>query len=411
LHANIVDRHFLRASEPTLIGVDRFQDRSFIFFKHHEATQAIRVSSHRQEPAVPMSEREWLPEYIECLRQRLAVPSRHTDALWFSIISTEDGGARVVIGDQTVQVSPTDYLAVLKGGPLPKDHPAQLALAKPGQLYVHYSALASQRTDDDTGPLKFVRELQQENPQALIAQDPLDSKSAIRIQHLREFDKAAQIDLTAILPSAEHHVLDGKLIQNISEALKKEGVVIARYEDASAAQASAEEAPAEDAPAEESSAEDASADDASGNHPSLKLSARLTELTPNLVILSGHSDEELAGFVFDLGDKGILKDRTIIFESCETPMTAGLIRIMLADGARAVFAFEGKISPNQLEQANIDLARELSGRARGQGEKRKNGNLERVRDTFKKYDLKALPHVERLRDHVSPGASIGRLAA
>jgi hypothetical protein len=113
-------------------------------------------------------------------------------------------------------------------------------------------------------------------------------------------------------------------------------------------------------------------------------------LAPNLVVLSGHSSEELATFVRGLGNAGVFADRVIVLQSCETPLNRQLAReIVSRYRAAAVFVYEGLIPVNDLEPATIDLVRALDHKVKWPGD-----TLREIRDVLGRYKLRAVPHVE-----------------
>jgi hypothetical protein len=64
-------------------------------------------------------------------------------------------------------------------------------------------------------------------------------------------------------------------------------------------------------------------------------------------IITGSSGEHLATLVRDLGSKGFLKNKFVVFEACGTALTAGLVAEILGRyGAKAAYHFSGRVNPD-----------------------------------------------------------------
>jgi phosphoglycolate phosphatase-like HAD superfamily hydrolase len=79
-----------------------------------------------------------------------------------------------------------------------------------------------------------------------------------------------------------------------------------------------------------------------------------------LIVITGHSSDELAMFVHELGTKGAFEGNYVMFNSCETPLTRQLITEMNTRyGAMATFAQQGKIKVNDLDGFLVDFSESL----------------------------------------------------
>jgi hypothetical protein len=344
------------------IGFDEFSDRTrFLFFREGNQTKAVVYAANgRADFLLPA---QWFPLYAAAIKGRLSEQSKD-DVSWFSLLPTPTGGGLLQFAKHKVAISKADYERIKRGEDLPNSHPAVRALVKGRTLFVHHAHALMQRNASahlDVAE-NLVRSLQRLN--ARIVADPLDGSTASRIARVREFDAAQRVSFTAVLPDKLHGVIDGHMLPNIKDELIEAGTDVLTYEQAS-------------------------------SH--LKPLA-LKTLAPTLLVVSGHAAPEFGQFVADLGAQGVLEDRIILLESCETLPTRQLIREMTGKyKATAVFAFEGVITTDQLEPATIDLAHALTGApVRAQpGKSKTKSTLERIRDALTKHHLKAVLHVER----------------
>jgi len=136
-----------------------------------------------------------------------------------------------------------------------------------------------------------------------------------RTEQLRKTTIAA--DTTAIVADPAFHVLDGKAIQNITTELKGANVSVQRFDGTSAS---------------------------------------LTKVHGStVVVISGHSSDELGKFVAQLAESKVLDGKIVIFASCGTELTPAMVDQMVDSGAHAVIHFAGPITSVQV----TDVARSL----------------------------------------------------
>jgi hypothetical protein len=77
----------------------------------------------------------------------------------------------------------------------------------------------------------------------------------------------------------------------------------------------------------------------------------------NVIVISGHSNEQLAAFVEALGKAGAFKNNFVILNSCETPLTQEMLdRVTQEFGARAAFSQEGQIPASGVEDMLVSLS-------------------------------------------------------
>lgn len=78
--------------------------------------------------------------------------------------------------------------------------------------------------------------------------------------------------------------------------------------------------------------------------PAMKRKASSPSLT---IVITGHSNQQLAQLVRDLGSKGFLKNNFVVFESCGTALTDDLVAEMLGRyGAKAAYHYANPINPD-----------------------------------------------------------------
>ena len=91
-----------------------------------------------------------------------------------------------------------------------------------------------------------------------------------------------------------------------------------------------------------------------------------TQITPigsnrGLIVITGHSDQQLAGFVHALGASGAFRDNYVLFNSCETELTRQLVtEINTRYGAIATMAHQGTVRVDSVDSFISDFAERVS---------------------------------------------------
>lgn len=94
---------------------------------------------------------------------------------------------------------------------------------------------------------------------------------------------------------------------------------------------------------------------------------QLLAQAPNLLVVSGHNDAELAGFLDELGRLGVLRGRTLLLNTCDAPGNADLFhRIIDRYGALAIQYHGFAITPTALQWVLFEVGRMLKERPAGE---------------------------------------------
>ena len=212
------------------------------------------------------------------------------------------------------------------GTQLPPEHALSKKL-NDGKNHVLFSTPLMEK---DGGPLRdadsFTFALQRAYPKAKMLRDPLSAQTALLTEKVATFSVSRPTDLMVIVPDPKLGVPQGKIIANIAADLKAAKVGVSVI---------------------------------SGSE---KYSGKSGKA---VFVITGHSSEELAGFVRQLGDGGFLKNNYVIFNSCETDLTRELLtEINGRYGAIGTYAFEGKIMAASVQEYLLDLVKELNGKTK-----------------------------------------------
>jgi len=85
-----------------------------------------------------------------------------------------------------------------------------------------------------------------------------------------------------------------------------------------------------------------------------------TEDIPNVLMVSGHNDSELVRYLEDLGEKGLLRDRVLLLNTCYANGNTDLFHELIqAYGARAILLQEHRINPLALSETLVRAAEQL----------------------------------------------------
>ena len=266
-------------------------------------------------------------EYRDFCRRDIRQHSTADMAL-FDVERVPSGGREVYIAGKAYSITPAEYADLKRGNGLPKIHPLASALHLPtGKAKVLYSNPKMQKQgaamrDAD----EFAFALQRSYPEIPIYRDPLSNKTNELVKHLNDFSVTGPRDVVAVVAddSFRPKPKDYNLIQDLKGELTSAGVRVVSYK------------------------------------PGAQL-ASASYAGKGLIVITGHSSAELAGFVHALGAQGAFKNSYVLFNSCETPLSRQLIaEINTRYGAAATFAHEGKIQVNDLDPFLSTFAKRLS---------------------------------------------------
>jgi hypothetical protein len=255
-----------------------------------------------------LSDEARMAEYRNhCLREMAAY--RNGDMLLFDVSKTVNGH-RIWIDGEAITVTPLEYDAIKGGRRLPASHPLTRAIDKRNSTaLVLYSNPLMQKAGP---PLReaddFAFALQKAYVDVPVYRDPLSAKTGALVQSLNSFNAASPDDIVAVVAdeSFQPRPTDYNIIQDLKRQLTAARIRIATYSD-------------------------------------ILRNGWTMGRGKGLIVITAHSSEELAGFVRDLGSKGVFEGNYVLFNSCETPLTRALVtEINTRYKAVATFAHDTK---------------------------------------------------------------------
>jgi hypothetical protein len=253
---------------------------------------------------------------------REVVKDRSTGTMrLFNVMKYEDGFV-VDFPDGSVQVTATEAERLSRGEPLPADHALSQAIHKGADsalvLYANPLMLKPGQwlAEGDT----FAFRIQRAYPELRVYRDPLTDKTDDRAKGLTTRLLAGTDDIVAVVADKSFkRIEDGKVISNLAGEggeFDKAGIKVIKF----------------------------NGDPADPAWTGGKGKA--------VIVITGHSNEELAGYVRALGKAGYLDGNYVVFNSCETPLTRELsVEITGEYKAAAVFCYEGKILAKDVKKA------------------------------------------------------------
>jgi len=153
-----------------------------------------------------------------------------------------------------------------------------------------------------------VNELQRRDPDlSIFVDDPKSGLSARVVEALR---RRVADPITVVIPSTKFSIIDGGALQDLSGALRRANVTVTGFEPGQ------------------------------GAFPT----------NTALIVIAGHSAEELSEYVGQLSKAGAFKGNDVVFASCGTELTQGLIRQILNSGANSLFAFDKEIKDVEVQR-------------------------------------------------------------
>jgi hypothetical protein len=230
----------------------------------------------------------------------------------FDLVHTSGGAHQVWLKDRKISLTDADLQALANGQRLTDEHPLTRALKDPS---VKAKVMFSDPFMQKPGPLlkeadEFAFNLQRAYPDVSVYRDPLSERTASLVKRLNEVVASRPSEMVAIVAdsSFRRRPKDYNLIQDLKVELEKAGVRVIKYSSGS-----------------------------SGSP--IPPIAR----GKGLIIITGHSSDELADFVRTLGQAGVFRDNYVLFNSCETPLSRQVItEINTRYAAVATFAHQNR---------------------------------------------------------------------
>ncbi len=260
--------------------------------------------------------------FVQYCRARITSESNDNMKL-FCTYPVSDGRVVQFSDGTTTKLTAQEDTALRSGTQLPSDHQISRALGD----HKSHVLFSTPLMEKDGSPLRdadaFMFALQRAYPQAKLIRDPLSAQTPILTQKIAAFAVSKPSDLLVVVPDPKLDVPQAKTIANIAADLKAAKVQVSVI---------------------------------SGHE---KYTGKRDRA---VFVITGHSSDQLAVFVRQLGDGGFLKNNYVIFNSCETDLTRELLaEINSRYGAIGTYTFEGKIMAASVQDYLLDLVHGLKG--------------------------------------------------
>ncbi|MDB5356022.1 MAG: hypothetical protein JWN24_2475 [Phycisphaerales bacterium] len=244
----------------------------------------------------------------------------------FNIVRDADAGYLIDFPEMSVSVNVDEYKTLRSGVPLPENHPfSQGMKASANQAHVVYSNVLMRKVGPESAAAdEFAFAVQRAYPLQRIYRDPLSPRTAQLVELLNAHVVKRMDAVNAIIAGQSFRgVDDGKVMAILRQELIQAGVNVIEFNGAD------------------------------GAH-------WLGAKGQTMIVITGHSDPELAGFVKALGEAGYLDGNYVVFNSCGTPLTRSLVDLINGRyKATGTFTYEGKISAANVENMLSELASKL----------------------------------------------------
>lgn len=185
-------------------------------------------------------------------------------------------------------------------------------------LVLHLDNNANEDSSQANAADEFAFALQSNFPSARIYRDPLSDETDKRVGKLNHFVVKTPQDLIAVI-APETFGVNQTAIHNIEEVLREQGVQVSEFQNGSIS----------------------SWDGGEGK---------------GVIVITGHSNEEMANFIRAVGKAGYFRNNYVLFNSCETELTRKMITQINSEyGAVATFAHQGTIEASKVNLFINDL--------------------------------------------------------
>lgn len=317
---------------PNMAGVSRDQD-GVTYYIQGKGLRAIR-QDNTGVPQLLSAEvaGERMREYC-----RKTIAQRSTPTMTLFGVHRFDGFHEIDLPGRTIKLSDAEVVKLAAGEPLPKEHElTKLLQESKGKSLVAFSDPLMLRPGEplrDSDALTFA--LRKAYPESDIVRDPLSARTERLAEDLRSMRVPNPADVVPVVADRSlARIRDANVINNLcgpEGTFAKAGIKVVNFNGPS---------------------------DSPWKGPSGK----------TVIVITGHSDEELKRFVKELGQAGYLTDNVVIFNSCEAELTRELIaEINGRYKARGTFAYQGKILAREVATLLESFVSELkSSRDKGQ---------------------------------------------
>ena len=305
---------------PEIVGMSEEKRTVTLYLKGREHVHAIEIDDAAIKAIAPARAGAMFEAF--CLRQ---IKDYSTDQMrLFNVINHGDHFTIDFPDGTRVRVTKADYdRYIAKGQALPGDQPLTQALSAAGDgANVLFAHPLMQKTGT---PIKeadaFTFNLQKSYPNFRVYRDPLSKQTGKRVAQLNQFRVQGIRDMVVVIPQAQFKVPLMETIADIKDDLNQLGVKWVPF---------------------------------GGKKPWTGGQGKA------VVVVTGHTSEELANFARSMGEAGYLTGNYVVFNSCESPLTRRLLtEITTRYGAIASFCHEGAIPADKVQDFVIGLAKKV----------------------------------------------------
>jgi hypothetical protein len=305
---------------PHVSGFIEDSDSTTLYIKGAKGQHAVKV--YKDGKVVLIEPNQAAKEYLAYCSGQVRSNSTSNMAL-FDLTHSPGGAHQVLIRDAKITLAPDEFSRLMSGKPLPDAHPlSQALLDSRSNAKVLFSDPFMQKpgaalTEAD----QFAFNLQKAYPKVPIYRDPFSVRTDALVRQLNRFSVSGPSDIVAVVAddSFKSRPKDYNLIRDLEKELEKAHIRVVSYR---------------------AGTQMASVGKGKG-----------------LIVITAHSNEDLATFVHELGRQGAFEGNYVLFNSCETPLSRQLItEINTRYRAVATFAHQGAVGVNDLDGFMTDFA-------------------------------------------------------
>jgi len=233
----------------------------------------------------------------------------------------------ILFGEATPSVTLTEQeLSRLRAGqPLPKEHALSKLVRGSHErtLVVYTNPLMFRDSKQLRASDEIAFALVKAYPEARILRDPFSERTNEQVRKLNALGVSVGAKTVAVVAEDSFEVKDYKLVQNLEDTLRGQGISIV--------------------PVSKDNVQ--------------KASIQWTQAAGSLVlVITGHIDSKLAAFVRALGDAGVFRENYVVFNSCRAKLSRQLASEMATRyGATGVFTYDSLITPEALEPVLLGI--------------------------------------------------------
>lgn len=265
----------------------------------------------------------------------------------FSVLKAADG-YKVPIASKIISLTKDEFRSVSSGVALSFSHPlSQIFAGSENTSFVMYSDPMMMRSNLETEADSLCFGLQYAYPEVTFFRDPFSENTSGRSKSVMSFQPTPGSVVAVVADSSFKRIDDGSVIANLKQHLAENGVPVLSVSKTSIPKWGG----------------------ASGK---------------GVIVITGHSSDELREFIQNLGEAGYFRDNYVLFNSCETVANKAILRDITGKyGAIGVAGAQGVITASQVEEFLADLASQINARTNHPFDKM-------LRDATRKFKLNFL---------------------